>query len=228
MKGINAVDFHSIIAEDFADSYSKSYSFRKRFGVWTDLFKKIKPKGKVLDVGCGSGIFSLHLAKLGYEVIGLDGSQQMINICNRHKSTNLKLVFNRELFPDCDLKQYGTFDAIIASSSLEYVSNIDFFLEKLLNQLAKDGLLIISFPNKESLFRYVERWCFKLIRWPTYYKFVKNIFSPSEFLIRTSKFNLEFKEIKYDGSIKFLDIFFSWLPNKYLKTMTIYVFQKKN
>jgi SAM-dependent methyltransferase len=41
------------------------------------------PIGRVLDVGCGTGVLALRLAELGYSVVGLDPSEGMLNVMRR-------------------------------------------------------------------------------------------------------------------------------------------------
>jgi 2-polyprenyl-3-methyl-5-hydroxy-6-metoxy-1,4-benzoquinol methylase len=218
----NAITFHSEIALQFANSYDNSYSFKKRYEIWSNLFVDYGIKGDVLDLGCGSGIFSITLAKSGCKVIGLDGSTSMIEICKSQTNPTIDATFYEETFPDVDLKKYGQFDCIISSSALEYVEELDFFLKKIEKRLKPNGLLVVSLPNKKSIIRTIERISFKLFKKPNYYSFVKNIYSKQEFSEILIRQGFKVEEIKFDGSIKLLDSYFSWLPKELTKTMIIY------
>ena len=68
--------------------YDKYYKTEDLFGEpypeLIDFFKIYEPKGKLIDLGCGQGRDSISLAKLGYNVTGIDNSKvgidQMISI----------------------------------------------------------------------------------------------------------------------------------------------------
>lgn len=83
--------------------------------------KKIQGK-KVLDLGCGPGQDSYLFAELGFDVIGLDFSKEMIR-----RAKTLKKIKNSPLFMVGDMKKLSkyfadnTFDAVWASASLVHL-----------------------------------------------------------------------------------------------------------
>ncbi|MCC5613458.1 class I SAM-dependent methyltransferase, partial [Nostoc sp. CHAB 5834] len=118
---MNAITFHNDIATQFDHKYESSAAFGERFRVWTDLFDRyIPPSHKVLDLGCGSGVFSDFLAKKGCIVTGVDGSEKMIAIC-RQKNTSATVSYIVQPLPFSKSDAYPEQDAIIASSVLEYM-----------------------------------------------------------------------------------------------------------
>ena len=66
MNSKNAIDFHNDRALEFDSRYALSKAFQERFHVWTGLFDRyVTPTDQVLDLGCGSGVFSHYLAEKG-------------------------------------------------------------------------------------------------------------------------------------------------------------------
>lgn len=88
---------------------------------------------KILDVGCGGGILSEPLARIGANVIGLDASKELISIAQEHAkldkdlSTNLSYV--NTSIEDFAEERKEEFDAIVASEILEHVIDKDLFLK---------------------------------------------------------------------------------------------------
>jgi len=79
------------------------------------------PLARVLDVGCGAGFLSNHLAREGFEVTGLDASQGSIEVAARHDATGkAQYLLGDALrlpFPD------ACFDAVCAMDFLEHVED---------------------------------------------------------------------------------------------------------
>lgn len=105
--------------------------------------KFVVNKFRTLDVGCGNGLYSEHLATIFKECIGLDLSEARIekNIKN-NKFKNLKYL--SENFITCDTQKLGKFNFIFASDLGMY--SHEKYLEKtfkaLLNLLTEDGILL--------------------------------------------------------------------------------------
>ncbi|MGB4440562.1 MAG: class I SAM-dependent methyltransferase, partial [Sedimentibacter sp.] len=106
------------IFDNVASDYDAWYTDKKgNFvdKVETDLaFKMIKvEKGmKVLDIGCGTGNFSIKLAKMGCIVTGIDISDNMLNIaCQKAEEENLDIKFLHMDLNDLKFKE-NEFDAV--------------------------------------------------------------------------------------------------------------------
>jgi len=87
---------------------------------------------KVLDVGCGAGILSESLSRLGADVTGIDPSQENIEVAHLHaKKFNLQNVSYEaktiESFQTCNST---LFDAVVASEVVEHVDNPELFIAK--------------------------------------------------------------------------------------------------
>jgi 2-polyprenyl-6-hydroxyphenyl methylase/3-demethylubiquinone-9 3-methyltransferase len=131
------------------------------------LEKKDKPlKGiKILDVGCGGGLLSEPLCRLGAEVTGVDASEKNIKVAKIHaKKMNLKIDYFCSS-PE-KMKDSKKFDVILNMEIVEHVEDIDLFLRSCTNLLKKNGIMFVATINKtlkSYLFaivgaEYVLRW----------------------------------------------------------------------
>ncbi len=125
------------------------------YGAWADFFEKCfdeylpcRPE-LVLDLACGTGSMTLELAKRGYDMIGIDGSSDMLNIAlDRKYYLELK---NDVLFLLQDMREfelYGTVGAITCClDSINYLTD-DGDIEKVFalahNYLDPDGLFLFD------------------------------------------------------------------------------------
>lgn len=87
---------------------------------------------KVLDVGCGAGILSESLGRLGAEVTGIDPSEENIEVAYQHaKRINLRNVsYEAKTVENFQTSDSTLFDAVIASEVIEHVDNPQLFIEK--------------------------------------------------------------------------------------------------
>jgi glycosyltransferase involved in cell wall biosynthesis/ubiquinone/menaquinone biosynthesis C-methylase UbiE len=195
----NVIDFHSDTAVEFDEKYHESAPFQERYAIWTTLLNKyIKPGMKVLDAGCGSGIFSIYLARKKCIVVGIDGSKTMIELCNENQIlSNSTITFIQDCLPFENLNNYAKQDLIICSSVLEYIIDIERVIRQFTELLNPNGLVIISMPNKDSWYRKMEKYIFKVTGKPAYYQFIQNIVSEEEFSKRLNQYGFELQEVIY-------------------------------
>ena len=101
-------------------------------------------KGRLLDIGCGVGDFLLQVKKLGWEVMGIEPSEQAANIAqSRLGFTPLKPT-DYEKFPD------QSFDVITMWHVLEHVDDLKSQTKELKRLLRPGGRLVIALPNYQS------------------------------------------------------------------------------
>ena len=127
--------------------------------------KKPLDKIKILDIGCGGGLLSEPMKRLGAEVIGIDASNKNINIAKLHaKKNNLKIKYFCSS-PE-NFKQDIKFDVILNMEIVEHVEDINLFLKSCTKLLKKNGIMFVATLNKtlkSYLFaiigaEYVLRW----------------------------------------------------------------------
>lgn len=119
---------------------------RKRLDFISDaLSGKAQSRAKILDVGCGNGVISRHLGKLGFNVLGIDVSDA--TIARARELNTLPNVSFEVISAEQLVAQGDTFDAIICSEVLEHLQNPSSLLKVLYQSLKPDGILIVTVPN---------------------------------------------------------------------------------
>lgn len=109
---------------------------------------------KILEVGCGVGIFSEGLAKDGAEVTGIDPATALIEVAEKHKLESLKthpdmkVNYLCELVQDHAIKYEGYYDAVVASEVVEHVPDVDYFLQHCIKCLKPGGSIFITTFNR--------------------------------------------------------------------------------
>ena len=97
-----------------------------------------------MDVGCGAGLLSESLARLGATVTGIDAAPEVIGVAREHaKAMGLEIDYRAADVLDLD----GQFDLITCMEVIEHVAEPQAFLDALAKRLAPGGLLILSTPN---------------------------------------------------------------------------------
>ena len=124
-------------------------------GTTNDLVKKskkisnnfISSEYDVLDIGCGGGLLSEPMCRLGANVVGIDASQKNIDIAKFHAKKN-KLKINYICASPETLKIIKKFDVILNMEIVEHVEDVNFFIKKSSELLKKNGLMFIATLNK--------------------------------------------------------------------------------
>jgi methionine biosynthesis protein MetW len=110
------------------------------------IVKNIQKGSKILDIGCGDGTFGYDLLKIGYDVYGVDLSEEIVKGA---KSRGIKVkVYNVE---DGLPFESNLFDCIFAGEIIEHLIDTDNFITECKRILKKNGFLIITTPNLASL-----------------------------------------------------------------------------
>jgi 2-polyprenyl-6-hydroxyphenyl methylase/3-demethylubiquinone-9 3-methyltransferase len=99
---------------------------------------------RALDVGCGAGLLTEPLRRLGAEVTGIDASPEVIAVAREH-AARMGLEIDYRAGDVQDLE--GQFDLITAMEVIEHVAEPAAFIKSLARRLAPDGLLLMSTPN---------------------------------------------------------------------------------
>ena len=102
---------------------------------------------KILDIGCGGGLLSEPLSRLGATVTGIDASDKNIKIAKMHLEKS-KLDINYYCSSPEKFNVNEKFDVVLNMEIVEHVDNVDFFLLKSSELLKKNGLMFIATLNK--------------------------------------------------------------------------------
>lgn len=97
---------------------------------------------KVLELGCGVGIFTEQFIKNGINIVSLDISHSLLKLAKEKKGVSKILVADAELMPFKD----GSFDLILGVSVLHHL-NVENALKESKRVLKKGGMIILSEPN---------------------------------------------------------------------------------
>ena len=102
---------------------------------------------KILDIGCGGGLLSEPMSRLGAKVTGIDASDKNIKVAKLHsKKSNLQIDYfcsSPEKFNAKD-----KFDVILNMEIVEHVEDVNFFLKSCSKLLKKNGIMFVATLNK--------------------------------------------------------------------------------
>ncbi|MCX7880087.1 MAG: class I SAM-dependent methyltransferase [Ignavibacteria bacterium] len=178
------------------DSEAENYDlwYTSKLGSFVDeietnvVLELLEPSSgmKVLDVGCGTGNFSLKLAKLKCIVTGIDISTKMLEIAqHKAKKENLNIEFlngNAENLPFED----NFFDSALSVATFEFIDNPQKALNEIFRVTKPNGKIVIGFINRQSLWG--ELYSSEEFRKNTIFKYAK-FFTPDEIInIRKKEF----------------------------------------
>ena len=199
------IDKFSKMAEEWWDPEGKFKPLHKFNPIRIKYIKeniinnfKLKNKSKalsginILDVGCGGGLLSEPMSRMGANVTGIDASEKNIKIAKLHSKDN-KLKINYLCTSPEKLKIKKKFDVILNMEIVEHVEDIDFFLKSSSKLLKKGGIMFVATLNKtlkSYLFaivgaEYILKWL--PIGTHEWEKFVK----PGELIDILKKYNLK-------------------------------------
>ena len=132
-------NFNPIRIKYIKDNIVKDFNIRSL----DKPFKNIK----ILDIGCGGGLLSEPMCRLGASVVGIDASKKNIEVAKFHaKKSKLKIDY-RVASPE-KLKSKVKFDVILNMEIIEHVNDINFFIKESSKLLKKNGIMFVATLNK--------------------------------------------------------------------------------
>ena len=109
--------------------------------------KKPLGKLKILDIGCGGGLLSEPLNRLGASMTGIDASENNIKVAKLHaREMGLKIEYIKCSPENLNLK--NEFDVILNMEIIEHVSNVDLFVKNCSKLIKSNGLMFVATINK--------------------------------------------------------------------------------
>ena len=183
--------FNPIRIEYITDKIKKYFKLKKDK---TNYLKGLN----ILDIGCGGGLISEPLTRLGANVTGIDASEKNIKVAKLHSKKNNLDINYLNASPE-NLNDFEKFDVILNLEIIEHVDNVDLFLESSSKLLKENGIMFIATINRtfESYIKaiigaeYILRWL--PIGTHEWNKFLK----PNEIHEKLKKLN--FENIETDG-----------------------------
>jgi|TARA_B110001452_G_scaffold244578_1_gene228677 2-polyprenyl-3-methyl-5-hydroxy-6-metoxy-1,4-benzoquinol methylase len=140
-KGLINKTYHLVRSYQF---YKKKKAIQKKNNV---------EKGKILDIGCGTGDFLKYMDSSGWEIDGVETDKGARIIAE--KKLNKKIKEKLNLF-----NEENKYDVITMWHVLEHVYNVEGYLKKINKLLKKGGFVVIGIPNCNSYDakKYKENW----------------------------------------------------------------------
>ena len=179
---------------------------------------------KILDIGCGGGLLSEPMSRLGANVVGIDASKKNIEVAKFHAKKNKLKIDYKVASPEM-LKTKVKFDVILNMEIVEHVENINSFINQSSKFLKKNGVMFVATLNKT-----LKSYAFAIIgaeyilKWlpigtHDWEKFVK----PSDLIKISKKNNLSLKKV---NGMKFNILDNSWKISNDTSVNYIVIFKK--
>ena len=209
--------FNPIRIEYILDIISKNFKIDKN--------KKTPLKNlKILDIGCGGGLISEPMTRLGADVTAIDASNKNISIAKAHaKKNNLNINYLNNIPEKLNLK--NKFDIILNLEVVEHVENLDLYLKSCFKLLKPKGIMFTATLNR-TLTAYIKAivGAEYVLRWlpigtHDWNKFIR----PEELERKLTDLNFSIKELT---GLSFNPFFKEWRRTKDLSVNYILVAQK--
>ena len=208
--------FNPIRIEYIKNNVIKEFKIKKKTKPFSNL--------EILDIGCGGGLLTEPMHRLGGKLTGIDASGKNINIAKIHaKKKGLKI--NYICSSPENMKPKKKYDVILNMEVVEHVNDLDFFINTSSKLLKKNGIMFIATLNKtlkSYLFaivgaEYILNWL--PVGTHDWFKFVE----PTKLQNICKKNNLKLSEI--DG-LNYNLFFDKWQKSKNTDVNYISIFKK--
>ncbi|KAI9564242.1 hypothetical protein GHT06_007980 [Daphnia sinensis] len=158
---------------------------------------------KILDVGCGAGILSENLSRLGASVTGIDPSENNIRVAlQRAQKMNLKNVsYAVKTVEDINPPNADSptlFDVIVASEVIEHVENQTLFVKKCSELLKPGGSFFITTQNRTAA-----SWAFVIFGAEYVFNIIprgthdwNKFLTPDELIFEAEKNNFQLRQLR--------------------------------
>ncbi len=131
--------FNPIRIEFIKNNIIKEFNIKNKKKPFSNL--------EILDIGCGGGLLTEPMHRLGGKLTGIDASKKNINVAKIHaKKNNLKINYfcsSPEYF-----KSKKKYDVILNMEIVEHVNDLHFFIKSSSLLLKKNGIMFIATINK--------------------------------------------------------------------------------
>jgi ubiquinone/menaquinone biosynthesis C-methylase UbiE len=146
------IEFHRATAASYDDQVTRDFAVYHERLLWPflDRVADARPGGRVLDLGCGTGVVSLPLAKRGFDVVGIDHSPEMLELA-RQKLTAAGVEATFET-GDVRALRFGDaeFDCVTIQGLLHHLEELDSCLAEMVRALRPGGFFYISEPTRDE------------------------------------------------------------------------------
>jgi 2-polyprenyl-6-hydroxyphenyl methylase / 3-demethylubiquinone-9 3-methyltransferase len=105
---------------------------------------------RVLDIGCGGGILSEPLARLGAVVLGADPSDSNIAVAQHHAAQSGLTIDYRNTSAEALAESGEAFDAVLAMEVVEHVTDVGLFIDVAASMVKPGGLMFAATLNRTA------------------------------------------------------------------------------
>tara|TARA_B100001248_G_C27389764_1_gene461680 strand:- start:1765 stop:2493 length:729 start_codon:yes stop_codon:yes gene_type:complete len=102
---------------------------------------------EILDIGCGGGLISEPMARLGASVTGIDASKKNIEIAKIHSKKNNLNINYKNISPE-KLLEKERYDIILNLEIVEHVNDVNLYLKSCYSLLKKGGIMFTATLNR--------------------------------------------------------------------------------
>lgn len=103
---------------------------------------------RILDIGCGGGLLSEPIARMGATVLGADASERNIGIARTHAAQTGVTVDYRAVTAEALAAAGETFDIVLNMEVVEHVADVEFFISTCASMVRPGGMMLISTINR--------------------------------------------------------------------------------
>lgn len=187
------ISYENYKDENVANAVRNGNNFVKieRHKLRYNLIKKYKSSGSLFDLGAGWGHFMLTGQMLGYDVYGIEISEQPY----LYSKNDLKLPVDHIDF--FDMKEDKKFDIVTMWDVLEHIDKADDVIAKCARITAKDGYIVIQVPQIDSYFakKHKDSWKMMGLDHVNYFgkKTITQLLKKHGYEVKTIKSSFEIK-----------------------------------
>ena len=119
-------------------------NIKQHFNINNDNFLQ---KLNILDIGCGGGLISEPMARLGAKVTGIDASEKNIKIAKLHANKSKLNIRYLTKSPE-QLNEFEKFDIILNLEIIEHVEDVSLYIDSCYKLLKKNGIMFTATLNR--------------------------------------------------------------------------------
>ena len=179
---------YEILAEYYDEMMSADYD------AWYAYLKTFGIKGKVLELGCGTGNFTSRLCKDGYDVMAVDLSAEMLNVASRKCNVRRPLLIKADMQEFLPPTMVDT--VLVACDGVNYLKEPNKLFSKVYSYLASDGVFIFDVSTEYKL---------------------KNVLADNVFFFESEKADLVWQNYCKKNKLDMRLVFFEKSQHSYIK-----------
>ncbi len=119
-------------------------NIKQHFNINNDNFLQ---KLNILDIGCGGGLISEPMARLGAKVTGIDASEKNIKVAKLHANKSKLNIRYLTKSPE-QLNEFEKFDIILNLEIIEHVEDVSLYIDSCYKLLKKNGIMFTATLNR--------------------------------------------------------------------------------